>query len=407
MPVSRRLRFKLAKLKEIFHFGPMASTVKLLFSPLELRGIRLLNRLMLSPMVVYYSEDGLANDHLFSHLTKFAVGGFGLVFTEAAAVEERGRISYGDLGIWKDEHIAPLRRITDFIRSRGVISGLQLAHAGHKGSYQRAYEGYQPLGEKDAARGEPPWETIAPSAIAYGAGVPSPREMTRTDIAQVQEAWCKAAMRGIAAGFDVLEIHGAHGYLIHEFLSPLTNERSDSYGGDLKGRMRFGLELAKSLREIWPDDKPVSFRLSIIDGVDKGWGIEDSITFVRELKKIGIDLVDCTSGGTAKLTRKDALPREPGFHVPLAEILRKETGMATIVVGLITEPAQAETILSEGRADLIALGRAALNDPNWPLHASLALGSELDYSAWPQEYGWWLERRAKTAAKMKVEPTKK
>ena len=405
---ARRARFKLAILKEIYHFGPMASAASPLFSPFELRGIRLLNRLVLSPMVVYYAKDGFSNDLLFSHLSKFVIGGFGLVFTEAAAVEERGRISHGDLGIWKDEHIAPLRRFTDFARAHGALSGLQLAHAGHKGSYQRAYEGYRPLGEKDAQRGDPPFETIAPSPMAYGAGVPAPRAMTLADIAEVREAWRKAAIRGIAAGFDVLEIHGAHGYLIHEFLSPLTNERSDGYGGDLKGRMRFGLEIAESLREVWPDDKPVSFRFSVIDGVDKGWGIQDSIAFVNELKKIGIDLVDCTSGGTAKLTREDALPREPGFHVPLAETLRKETGMATIVVGLITEPAQADAILRDGRADLIAIGRAALDDPNWPLHASLELGSKLDYSAWPPEYGWWLERRAKTAAKiaakMEVEP---
>lgn len=372
----------------------------LLFTPFELRGVRLANRIVLSPMVVYYADDGFANDALFSHLSKFAVGGFGLVFTEAAAVEARGRISYGDLGIWKDEHIAPLRRVCDFVHARGAFAGLQLAHAGHKGSYQRAYEGYLPLGEADARRGEPPWETIAPSAMPYGPNVPPPRAMTLADIAEVQQAWVAAARRGVAAGFDVLEIHGAHGYLLHEFLSPLTNHRTDAYGGDRRGRMRFALEIAEATRHVWPADKPVTFRLSVVDGATKGWTVEDSIVFVRELKAIGIDAADCSSGGTATLRREDALPRQPGFQVPLADRLRKETGLPTIAVGLITEPAHAEAILQNGQADLIALGRAALNDPNWPLHAWLALGSPLDYSRWPPEYGWWLERRAKTAAKM-------
>ncbi len=351
-------------------------------------------------MVVYYAKDGFSNDLLFSHLSKFVMGGFGLVFTEAAAVEERGRISHGDLGIWKDEHIAPLRRFTDFARAHGTLSGLQLAHAGHKGSYQRAFEGYMPLGEADAARGDAPWETIAPSAMAYAPGVPEPREMTLDDIETVQAAWVTAAKRGLEAGFDVLEIHAAHGYLLHEFLSPLTNHRKDAYGGDLDGRMRFLLETTERVRGAWPDDKPLFVRLSVVDGAKRGWSVADSIVLTKALKARGVDVVDCSSGGTATLTREDALGREAGFQVPLAEALRKETGVPTVAVGLITEPEQAEAILQEGRADLIAIGRAALDDPNWALHASLALGDRLDFSAWPPEYGWWLERRARTAAKM-------
>lgn len=372
----------------------------LLFSPITVRGLRFPNRAVLSPMVVYYAKDGFSNDLLFSHLSKFVMGGFGLVFTEAAAVEERGRISHGDLGIWKDEHIAPLRRFTDFARAHGALSGLQLAHAGHKGSYQRAFEGYMPLGEADAARGDAPWETIAPSAMAYAPGVPEPREMTLDDIETVQAAWVAAAKRGLEAGFDVLEIHAAHGYLLHEFLSPLTNHRKDAYGGDLDGRMRFLLETTERVRGAWPDDKPLFVRLSVVDGAKRGWSVADSIVLTNALKARGVDVVDCSSGGTATLTREDALGREAGFQVPLAEALRKETGVPTVAVGLITEPEQAEAILQEGRADLIAIGRAALDDPNWALHASLALGDRLDFSAWPPEYGWWLERRARTAAKM-------
>jgi len=378
----------------------MSTADPLLFSPITVRGLRFPNRAVLSPMVVYYAKDGFSNDLLFSHLSKFVMGGFGLVFTEAAAVEERGRISHGDLGIWKDEHIAPLRRFTDFARAHGTLSGLQLAHAGHKGSYQRAFEGYMPLGEADAARGDAPWETIAPSAMAYAPGVPEPREMTLDDIETVQAAWVAAAKRGLEAGFDVLEIHAAHGYLLHEFLSPLTNHRKDAYGGDLDGRMRFLLETTERVRGAWPDDKPLFVRLSVVDGAKRGWSVADSIVLTNALKARGVDVVDCSSGGTATLTREDALGREAGFQVPLAEALRKETGVPTVAVGLITEPEQAEAILQEGRADLIAIGRAALDDPNWALHASLALGDRLDFSAWPPEYGWWLERRARTAAKM-------
>lgn len=378
----------------------MSHSDSILFSPCTIGGMRFPNRLVLSPMVVYYAKDGFSNDLLFSHLSKFVMGGFGLVFTEAAAVEERGRISHGDLGIWKDEHIAPLRRFTDFARANGALSGLQLAHSGHKGSYQRAFEGYLPLGDADAARGDPPWETIAPSPMAYVPGAPKPREMTDDDIEDVQAAWQAAAARGVAAGFDVLEIHAAHGYLLHEFLSPLTNHRSDGYGGDRKGRMRFVLEIAQRVRAVWPDDKPLFFRMSVVDGANRGWSIEDSIALTDELKAVGVDVIDCSSGGTATLTREDALRREAGFQVPLAEALRKANDLPTVAVGLITEPEQAEAILRDGRADLIAIGRAALDDPNWALHASLALGDRLDYSAWPPEYGWWLERRARTAAKM-------
>ena len=377
----------------------MTETSSLLLSPYTLGGRRFSNRLVLSPMVVYYARDGFSNDLLFSHLSKFVIGGFGLVFTEAAAVEKRGRISHGDLGIWKDDHIAPLKRFTDFARAHGTLSGVQLAHAGHKGSYQRAFEGYQPLGETDAARGDPPWETIAPSAMAYVPGGPTPREMSLDDIEMVQAAWQAAARRSVEAGFDVLEIHGAHGYLLHEFLSPLTNHRTDGYGGDRKGRMRFVLETTARIRSVWPKDRPLFFRMSVVDGIEKGWSMEDSIALTEALKAIGVDAIDCSSGGTATLGRKDGLPRGPGFQVPLAEGLRKATGVPSVAVGLITEPEQAEAILQEGRADLIAIGRAALDDPNWALHATLALGDRLDYSAWPPEYGWWLERRARTAAK--------
>ena len=237
------------------------------------------------------------------------------------------------------------------------------------------------------------------SASASTSASTSAAAAAPSDLCAAAAAWQAAARRSVEAGFDVLEIHGAHGYLLHEFLSPLTNHRTDGYGGDRKGRMRFVLETTARIRSVWPKDRPLFFRMSVVDGIEKGWSMEDSIALTDELKAIGVDAIDCSSGGTATLGRKDGLPRGPGFQVPLAEGLRKATGVPAVAVGLITEPEQAEAILQEGRADLIAIGRAALDDPNWALHATLALGDRLDYSAWPPEYGWWLERRARTAAK--------
>lgn len=370
----------------------MASS-PLLFTPISLRGVTLKNRVVISPMCQYSAREGLANDWHFAHLAKFALGGAGLVFTEAAAVEANGRITHGDLGIWSDAHIAPLKRITDFIKSQGSVAALQLAHAGRKASMQRPWDGNGPINDTDRARGEDVWPVVAPSPIPMDNGWLTPHELTVNEIRQVQESWKQAALRALAAGFDVLEMHSAHGYLGHEFLSPLSNKRSDQYGGDFKGRTRFTLELAEILRAAWPQDKPLFVRVSSVDGVEGGWTLDDTVALAKELKVRGVDVLDCSSGGLMGSATAARVKRSPGFQVPFAERVRKEAAMTTMAVGLILDPHQAEQVLHSGQADLIAVGRQALYNPNWALHAEVALGVEGEYESWPVQYGWWLDKR--------------
>jgi 2,4-dienoyl-CoA reductase-like NADH-dependent reductase (Old Yellow Enzyme family) len=365
----------------------------LLFTPISLRGVTLKNHVVISPMCQYSAMDGLANDWHFAHLAKFAIGGAGLVFAEAAAVEANGRITHGDLGIWSDAHIAPLKRITDFVRSQGSVSAMQLAHAGRKASMQRPWDGNGPISETDRGRGEDTWPVVAPSPIPMDAGWLTPHELTVNEIRQLQESWKKAALRALAAGFDVLEMHSAHGYLSHEFLSPLSNKRSDQYGGDFKGRTRFTLELAEILRAVWPHDKPLFVRVSSVDGIDGGWTLDDTVALAKELKARGVDVLDCSSGGLMGSATAARVKRSPGFQVPFAERVRKEAGITTMAVGLILDPHQAEQVLQSGQADLIAVGRQALYNPNWALHAEVALGVEGEYGSWPVQYGWWLDKR--------------
>jgi 2,4-dienoyl-CoA reductase-like NADH-dependent reductase (Old Yellow Enzyme family) len=355
--------------------------------------VTLKNRVVISPMCQYSAKDGLANDWHFAHLAKFAIGGAGLVFAEAAAVEADGRITYGDLGIWSDAHIAPLKRITDFVKSQGSVAAMQLAHAGRKASMQRPWDGNGPINESDRARGEDVWPVVAPSPIPMDSGWLTPHELTVNEIRQIQDSWKKAALRALAAGFDVLEMHSAHGYLSHEFLSPLSNKRSDQYGGDFKGRTRFTLELAEVLRAVWPQDKPLFVRVSSVDGVEGGWTLDDTVALAKELKARGVDVLDCSSGGLMGSATAARVKRSPGFQVPFAERVRKEAGMTTMAVGLILDPHQAEQVLQSGQADLIAVGRQALYNPNWALHAEVALGVEGEYESWPVQYGWWLDKR--------------
>jgi 2,4-dienoyl-CoA reductase-like NADH-dependent reductase (Old Yellow Enzyme family) len=365
----------------------------LLFTPIALRGVTLKNRIVISPMCQYSARDGLAGDWHFAHLAKFALGGAGLVFTEAAAVEANGRITHGDLGIWSDAHIAPLKRITDFIKSQGSVPAIQLAHAGRKASMQRPWDGNGPINETDRARGEDVWPVVAPSPIPMDSGWLTPHELTVNEIRQVQDSWKKAAVRALAAGFDVLEMHSAHGYLGHEFLSPLSNKRSDQYGGEFRGRTRFTLELAEILRAAWPQDKPLFVRVSSVDGVEGGWTLDDTVALAKELRARGVDVLDCSSGGLMGSATAARVKRSPGFQVPFAERVRKETGMTAMAVGLILDPHQAEQVLQSGQADLIAVGRQALYNPNWALHAEVALGVEGEYQSWPVQYGWWLDKR--------------
>lgn len=368
----------------------------LLFTPITLRGVTPRNRVVIPPMCQYTATDGMANDWHFAHYAKFATGGTGLIFTEAVAVEPNGRITHGDLGIWSDAHIPALKRITSFLKSQGSVPAIQLAHAGRKASMQRPWHGNGPLDDSDRARGEDVWPVVAPSAIPLDSGWLTPHELTLDEIRAMQESWKKAAVRAHAAGFDVIELHSAHGYLGHEFLSPLSNRRTDQYGGDLRGRMRFTLELAEILRAAWPQDKPLFVRVSSVDGLEGGWTLEDTVTLARELKARGVDVLDCSSGGLMGSATAARVKRSPGFQVPFAERVKKDAGMTTMAVGLILDPHQAEQILQAGQADLIAVGRQALYNPYWALHAEVALGAQGAYESWPVQYGWWLDKRQHT-----------
>lgn len=378
-----------------------------LFNPFTLRGITFPNRIVIAPMQMYMAEpDGLATDWHFQHLAKYAIGGAGTVMTEALIVDPVGRNTYGDCGIWSDDHIPPLRRIADFLHQQGAIAAAQLHHAGPKSARQRPWEGLGPLGEAEAAKGEPPWQPVSSCDSRTITGWHKPRAMTVDEIKKLVEAYGHAARRVDKAGYDVIDVHAAHGYLIHSFLSPVANLRTDEYGGDINGRMRLALEIAESIRASWPAHKPIFFRISCVDwrkDVDDridGWTIDDSFVLARELHKRGVDLIDCSSGGIrAENSLMDYAKKRQklrrGFQVPYAEAIRQATGIPTMAVGVILDGPQAETILQAGQADLIAIGREALMDPHWALHAAQALGVDPEWRLWPPSYGWWLQLREK------------
>jgi 2,4-dienoyl-CoA reductase-like NADH-dependent reductase (Old Yellow Enzyme family) len=367
----------------------------MLFEPITLREVKARNRIVVSPMCQYSANEGHVTDWHLVHLGKFAQGGAGIVFVEATAVEARGRITHGDTGIWSDSHINDLKRIAAFIKSQGAVPAIQLAHAGRKASMARPWYGNGPLTEGDLQRGDKPWQIVAPSPTAIGDEWLKPKPMER-ELDEVKGAFGAAAKRAHTAGFDIVELHAAHGYLLHTFLSPLSNLRTDEYGGSRENRMRFPLEVAQAVRAAWPAEKPLFVRVSSVDDVEGGWSIDDTVVFSRELKSRGVDVVDCSSGGilgSATAATKTLLKRVPGFQIPFAERIRKDAGIKTMAVGLILTPQQAEEALKNGSADLIAVGREALYDPNWPLHAALALGVDPEYAQWPVQYGWWLTRR--------------
>jgi 2,4-dienoyl-CoA reductase-like NADH-dependent reductase (Old Yellow Enzyme family) len=368
----------------------------MLFEPLAIREIRARNRIVVSPMCQYSAQDGHVTEWHLVHLGKFAQGGAGIVFLEATAVEKRGRITHGDTGIWDDAHVAGLKRISDFVRSQGAVPAIQLAHAGRKASMARPWYGNGPLTQADLDRGDKPWSIVAPCDSAIGKEWLKPRPLEKKDLEELKATYRDAVRRAHAAGFDILEIHAAHGYLLHTFLSPISNTRNDDYGGSPQNRMRFPLEVAAVVREAWPAHKPLFMRVSSIDDVEGGWSIEDTVLLAKNLKAIGVDVIDCSSGGilgSATAATRTLVQRVPGFQIPYAEKVRKEAGLMTMAVGLILTPQMAEEALQAGRADLIAIGREALYDPNWPLHAAAALGVDPDFAQWPQQYGWWLTRR--------------
>lgn len=338
-----------------------------LFDSLQIKDITLRNRIGVSPMCQYSSDDGVANDWHLVHLGARAVGGAGVVIAEATAVVPEGRITPGDAGIWADKHIEPLARINRFVKQHGAVAGIQIAHAGRKASAARPWDGGAHLAESAGG-----WKTFAPSAVAFGGELDKvPQAMTPEDIAGVQRAFALAAQRSLAAGYEWLELHFAHGYLAHEFLSPLSNRRTDNYGGSFENRIRFAVETTRAARAVWPERLPFTARLSCSDWVEGGWDIEQSVELACRLKNEGVDLIDCSSGGAVPDAK---ISVGPGYQVPFAERIRREANIATAAVGMITEAAQADAIVREGKADLILLAREFLRDPNWPLHAAKALG---------------------------------
>lgn len=366
-----------------------------LFRPFTLRGITAKNRILISPMCQYSAVEGIASDWHLVHLGKFAQGGAGIVMVEATAVTANGRITHGDLGLWHDGQIKPLERIAAFLRDNGAVPAIQLAHAGRKASMQRPWYGNAALTAEDRARGDQPWSIVAPSPLPMEEGWLTPRELSEDELEQLLEAWRAATLRAVEAGFEMLEVHCAHGYLLHSFLSPLSNKRTDQYGVDRDGRMRFPLQVIETVRAAWPDTLPLSVRVSSVDGVEGGIELADSVVFAREAKARGADIIDCSSGGLLGSATANRIPRGYGFQVPFAETIRKEAEVPTIAVGLILHPDQAEEVVEQGQADLVGIGREALFDPNWALHAQLELTEAEDqvFADWPKQYGWWLERR--------------
>ena len=375
-----------------------------LFTPLRIRGMTSPNRIMLSPMNQHRARDGFADDWLLVHLGKFALGGFGIVTTEATAITLNGRIAPGDLGIWSDAHVPGLRRVTDLIRQMGAVSAIQINHSGRKGAIRRPWDGFGPLDDSDRDHGEAPWDLVSPTGEPVGPGHVVPKQLTEAGIADIVTAFGEATARADAAGFDMLEIHGGHGYLIASFLSPVVNTRNDAYGGDLAGRMRLPIDIVKAVRARWPEAKPLAFRISSVDGHPDGWQLADSVAFIRELKDCGVDLIDCSSGGLRTSTTLENAERRPGYQVVYSDEIRRLCGLPTVAVGLILDAHQAEAIVANGQADLVALGRQALYDPYWAHHAAQELGADPDFGRWPPSSGWWLTRRASDLRKIRFRP---
>jgi 2,4-dienoyl-CoA reductase-like NADH-dependent reductase (Old Yellow Enzyme family) len=346
-----------------------------LFSPLSIGAVTFRNRIFVSPMCQYSSSDGLPNDWHLVHLGSRAVGGAGLVMTEAVAVSSEGRISPDDCGLWSDAHAEAFRPITRFITRQGAIPGIQLAHAGRKASTDSPWRGGGPLGPEESG-----WQPVAPSSAPFAPGHPEPRELSASDLDALEASFIAAVRRALSAGFQVVEIHMAHGYLLHEFLSPLANRRADEYGGSFENRIRFPLRIVRAVRAEWPDELPLFVRLSVADWAEGGWDLGQSVLLARRLKNLGVDLLDCSAGFVVP---DESIPFGPGFQVPFSSAIRSATGIMTGAVGLITDPAQAEQIIATRQADVVSLARQMLRDPYWPLHAAKALGVEIP---WPDQY---------------------
>ncbi len=372
-------------------------TNPLLFSAIDLREVRLKNRIVVAPMHQYSGVDGFPVDWHLMNAGRFAAGGSGLVIVESTKVERRGCGTLGDLGLWHDDMVPPMRRLADFIRQSGSVPGIQIGHSGRKARRFRPWEGAAPLQRTPDIKDWEDWELVAPSALA-DEGDPEPRALSRNEIPDLVEAWGRAAARADEAGFDMLEIHAAHGYLVHQFLSPVANRRNDDYGGSEANRMRFAIEIVECVRQNWPDAKPLFLRLSVED--DAGWGPDESVALSRLVGPKGVDVIDCSSGGILGAPVVSAGPVGYGYQVPYAERIKTDTEVLSMAVGLIVHADQAERILRDGRADLIALARELLFNPNWPLDAALKLGYEGAYDLMPSPYSFWLEKRAQSITDM-------
>jgi 2,4-dienoyl-CoA reductase-like NADH-dependent reductase (Old Yellow Enzyme family) len=369
------------------------STLPLLLSPSKLRGVTSKNRIIASPMCQYRSTDGSPSDWQMAHLGRLAIGGAGIIFGEETAIEARGRKTYECAGIWNDQHIAHYRRLTDLIRSCDALPAIQLGHAGRKAACHGATQDWAPLTAEDAKDDLAPWQGLAPSAVQHVPRFYTPRAMDRDDIHAALKTWHEATLRSVDAGYEVIEIHGAHGYLIHQFLSPASNLRDDAYGGDLNGRMRFALEVTEVVRAAWPANLPLFFRVSAVDGKGGSWELSDTVALARELKDRGVDVVDCSSGGIYGDSDLPMIPRTPEFQVTFAATVRRQADVATVAVGGITDPMQAEQILRHGDADFVALARELLWYADWPSHANKTLNSATPYGQIPYEYSYRLQQR--------------
>lgn len=380
-----------AKETTVFHGGQADATHDRevpeidLLSPLRIRGVTFRNRIAMSPMCQYSASEGMANDWHLVHLGSRAAGGVALVMVEATAVTKDGRISPGDMGLWSDDHAAPLKRIASFVQEQGAVPAIQLAHAGRKGSCDVPWRGGDSLKGPD----QNGWAVVGPSPLPFDKDDPVPKELDEAGINSIVDAFEMAAGRAVAAGFKVIEIHSAHGYLLHEFLSPLSNRRKDQYGGSLKNRLRFLLRVTERLRRVIPQELPLFVRISATDWVEGGWDIEQSVEAARQLKELGVDLIDVSSGGAVPTAR---IPVGKGYQVPFARRIREAAGIRTGAVGLITEPEQANQIITSGDANIVFIGRELLREPCWALKAQQALGGE---PAWPTQYGYAVQRRAK------------
>ena len=362
-----------------------------LFSSFKIKSKSFRNRIVLSPMCQYKAKDGVISDWHFQHYSRFAFSGLGAAFVEATGVSPEGRIGHGCTGIWSDSHVEGLSKVAKIFNEYNCLSGIQLAHAGRKASYLRPWDGASPITENDKV--EPAWQTIGPSAIPINNSSPVPKEMTVEDINKVREDFKKAAQRADKAGFDIIEIHGAHGYLLHSFFSPLSNQRNDQYGGSFENRIRFALEIIDDIKSVWPDNKPLFYRLSSIDAPGQGANLEDKIKLAKSLKSVGVDVIDCSSGGitgSPVLTKSKIIP---GFQVPYSEKIKKDAEISSMAVGAIISADQANEIISNKRADLVAMGRELLADTQWVYKAATYFNLENAKDYLPDSYSFYLSRR--------------